>query len=135
MRPVQAGSGEQLDLVAIDPRMHAVAVVLDLMKPVLAHRRVVDEARKLRFDPLRRMSRYWCCGLSFGPQCDGSRINLRTFWHRGLSGKTRVIQTNVRHGILAIWLFESTTIKKACWPAARRIQDPNMKPRNSPRMA
>jgi hypothetical protein len=29
MRPIQAGSGEQLDLVAIDPRMHAVAVLTE----------------------------------------------------------------------------------------------------------
>jgi hypothetical protein len=34
MRPIQAGSGEQLDLVAIDPRVHAVAVVLDLVQPI-----------------------------------------------------------------------------------------------------
>jgi hypothetical protein len=31
MRPVQAGPGEQLYLVAVDPRVHAVAVVLDLV--------------------------------------------------------------------------------------------------------
>jgi hypothetical protein len=34
MRPIQAGSGEQLDIAAIDTRVHAVAVVLDLMQPV-----------------------------------------------------------------------------------------------------
>src|SRR4051794_12781111 len=35
MRPVQAGSGEQLDVAALDARMHAVAVVLDLVQPAL----------------------------------------------------------------------------------------------------
>jgi hypothetical protein len=59
--------------------LHPVAVVLDLVQPLLVRRRLVDDARKLRFDPLRRMSRYSRCGLSFGPQSDGSRINLRTF--------------------------------------------------------
>jgi len=34
MRPIQAGSGEQLDLIAIDPRVYAVAIVLDLVQPV-----------------------------------------------------------------------------------------------------
>ena len=57
MRPIQAGSGEQLDLVAIDPRVHPVTVILDLVQPVLARRRLIYQARKLRLDPCWRMGR------------------------------------------------------------------------------
>ena len=39
-------------------------------------------------------------------------LNRRVLWHRGYQGKG-VTRTNVRHGILATWLFGSTTIKKA----------------------
>jgi hypothetical protein len=35
----------KLDIAAIDPRVHAVAVVLDLVQPVLARRRFINEAR------------------------------------------------------------------------------------------
>ena len=57
MRPIQSGSGEQLDLAAIDPRVHAVAVVLDLVQPVSALGRFLDEARQLGLNPGWRMSR------------------------------------------------------------------------------
>jgi len=57
MRPIQAGSGEQLDIVAIDPRVHAVVVVFDLVQPIGALGRFLGEARELRLDPFRRMSR------------------------------------------------------------------------------
>jgi len=57
MRPIQAGSGEQLDLGPIDPRVHAVAVVLDLVQPLFARRRFVYEARELRLDPRWGMGR------------------------------------------------------------------------------
>ena len=43
-RPVRS---EQLDLVAIDACVHAVAVVFDLVQPVVARRRLVYEAREL----------------------------------------------------------------------------------------
>jgi hypothetical protein len=33
MRPVEAGAGEQLDVATVDPRVHLVAVVLDLLHP------------------------------------------------------------------------------------------------------
>ncbi len=45
VRPVEPRSGEQLDLVAIDPRVHAVAVVLDLVRPVRALGRLIGETR------------------------------------------------------------------------------------------
>src|SRR5262249_5932799 len=37
--PVQAGAGEQLHRAAVEPRVHAVAVVFDLMQPAVAVRR------------------------------------------------------------------------------------------------
>ena len=52
MGPIEACPSQQLGLTAVDPGMHAVAVVLDLVDPVLARRRHVYQARELRLDPL-----------------------------------------------------------------------------------
>jgi hypothetical protein len=52
MGPSQAGARRQLDLVAVDPRMHAVAIVLDLVQS--ARRRRLYQARELRLDPFGR---------------------------------------------------------------------------------
>ena len=41
VRPVEASPGQQLDIPAVDARMHAVAVVLDLVQPATASRRLV----------------------------------------------------------------------------------------------
>ena len=89
MRPIPAGSGEQLDIVVIDPRVHAVAVVFDFMDPVLARRRFFDEARQLRLDPCCRMGRLGdrCCGLDLAPLYAGSAINRSALWHRGYQGR------------------------------------------------
>jgi hypothetical protein len=60
MRPVEAGAREQLDIATVDPRVHAVAVVLDLVKPAGARRSFIDKARPLRLGSLwgrRRHSR------------------------------------------------------------------------------
>ena len=38
-------SGQQLDVAAVDARVHAVAVVLDLVHPAIARRRLVYQAR------------------------------------------------------------------------------------------
>jgi hypothetical protein len=48
MGPVQAGARQQLDLATVDAGVRPVAVVLDLMDPVLARRRLVYQARELR---------------------------------------------------------------------------------------
>ena len=58
MRPIEACARQQRGLAAVDPGVHAVAVVLDLMQPAVARRRFVDEARELRLDPLGRLR---CC--------------------------------------------------------------------------
>ena len=67
MRSIQTGSGEQLDLVAIDPRVHAVAVVFDLMQPLFALGRFLGEAREPRLDPFRRLG-------TWGHESNGSRF-------------------------------------------------------------
>ena len=54
MRPIQARPGQQLDVAAVDARVHAVAVVLDLVQPAVARRRLVYQARELRLDPFWR---------------------------------------------------------------------------------
>ena len=54
MRPVEACAGQQLDVAAVDARVHAVAVVLDLVQPAVARRRLVYQARELRLDPFGR---------------------------------------------------------------------------------
>jgi hypothetical protein len=89
MRPIQASSGEQSDLVAIDACVHAVAVVFDLVHPVVARRRFVYEARELRLDPCWRVShlRSRCCGLDLAPRCAGSTINRGALWHRDYRGR------------------------------------------------
>ena len=56
MRPIEACARQQRGLAAIDPGMHAVAVVLDLVQPAGACRRLVHQARELRLDPFRRPS-------------------------------------------------------------------------------
>ena len=57
MRPVESGAGEQLDVATVDPRVHSVPVVLDLVHPGGTGRRLIDEARELRLDPLQRVRR------------------------------------------------------------------------------
>src|SRR5712692_2500271 len=88
MRPVEPGAGQQLDGAPVQPRMHAVAVELDLVQPFGAFRRRVDELRQLRPDPLRetgllgsRLARYRprhagrVCGLLRGA-CASSRWSI-----------------------------------------------------------
>jgi hypothetical protein len=43
-----------LGSLAVQARVHAVAVVLDFVQPVVADRRLIDKARQLRLDPFRR---------------------------------------------------------------------------------
>jgi hypothetical protein len=52
VRPVETGPRQQLDLAAIDPRLHAVAVLFNLVQPFAARRRLVYQARELQLDPL-----------------------------------------------------------------------------------
>jgi hypothetical protein len=54
MGPVQPGSGEELDALAVDARVHAVAVVFYFVEPAAAFGRFYNEARQLRLDPLWR---------------------------------------------------------------------------------
>jgi hypothetical protein len=48
MGPVEPGARQQLDRTAVEPRMHAVAVELDYVQPLVAVRRGVDQLRELR---------------------------------------------------------------------------------------
>jgi hypothetical protein len=52
--PVEAGAGQQLHRAAVEPRMHAVAVVFDFVEPLVAVRRRVDQLGQLRPDPFRQ---------------------------------------------------------------------------------
>ncbi|MER8777948.1 hypothetical protein NKH79_25290 [Mesorhizobium sp. M0977] len=63
MRPIEAGAGEQADVAAVDPRVHAVSVVLDFVKPIGAVGRFVDQPRQLRLGPFRRMRFIRLCGV------------------------------------------------------------------------
>jgi hypothetical protein len=51
VRPVEACPGQQFDVAAVDAGVHAVAVVLDLVQPAVARRRLIYKARELRLDP------------------------------------------------------------------------------------
>jgi hypothetical protein len=42
VRPVEAGARQQLHRAAVEPRMHAVAVVFDFVQPAVTVRRGVD---------------------------------------------------------------------------------------------
>jgi hypothetical protein len=53
------GAGQQLYRAAIEAGVHAVAVELDLVQPLVAFRRRVDELGQLRRDPLRQGRRVW----------------------------------------------------------------------------
>jgi hypothetical protein len=53
MGPVEPGAGQQAHGAAIEARMHAVAVELDFVEPLIAFRRRVDKLGELRPDPLR----------------------------------------------------------------------------------
>ena len=50
--PVEPGAGDELHRAAVEPRMHAVAVVFDFVQPVRSVRRSVDQLGELRRDPL-----------------------------------------------------------------------------------
>jgi hypothetical protein len=57
--PVEPSAGQQLYRAAIEAGVHAVAVELDLVQPLVAFRRRVDELGQLRRDPLRQGRRVW----------------------------------------------------------------------------
>ena len=67
--PVEAAAREQLHLAAVEPSLDAIAVEFNLVDPVVAVRRVVDERGQTRFDkcgqgavPCRRL-----CGFLLRP--------------------------------------------------------------------
>ena len=51
MGPVELGTGQQLDAATVDAGVDPVAVVFDLMQPVLSVWRLLDQAGQLRLDP------------------------------------------------------------------------------------
>src|SRR5260221_8782125 len=53
-RPVETVAGEQGRLAARQPRQDAIAVELDLVQPVVAARRVIDQRRQLRLGRARQ---------------------------------------------------------------------------------
>ena len=57
MRPVQARARQQLDSAAVQPGVHAISVILDLMQPVLALRGRVYQFAKLWLDPTWKYGR------------------------------------------------------------------------------
>jgi ATP dependent DNA ligase C terminal region len=46
VRPVEAGAGQQLDGAAVEPGVHAVAVIFDFVQPAVAVRRRVNQLRE-----------------------------------------------------------------------------------------
>ena len=50
--PVQSSrAGQQMDIAAIEPGVHAIAVELELVRPLIAARSFRDQPRQLRLDP------------------------------------------------------------------------------------
>jgi hypothetical protein len=56
-RPVEPGAGQKSYSAAVEARVYAVTVELDLVQPLIALRRRVDWLRELRRDPFRQSSR------------------------------------------------------------------------------
>jgi len=59
MGPVEPGAGEELHRAVVEAGVHAVAVEFDLVQPLIAFRRFVDELGQLRRNPFRRSRRAW----------------------------------------------------------------------------
>ena len=57
VRPVEPGAGEQLHGAAVEPGMHAVAVIFDFVQPLATVRSSLHQPRQLRCDPLRQRGR------------------------------------------------------------------------------
>jgi hypothetical protein len=57
MRPVEPGAGQKARGAAIEPRMHAVAVELEFVEPLIAFGGRVDELSELRRDQFRQSGR------------------------------------------------------------------------------
>ena len=56
--------------------MHAVAVELDFMQPLIAFRRRVDQLRELRRDPFRQRGRLGAPPARYGARHDGGTGRL-----------------------------------------------------------
>jgi hypothetical protein len=52
--PVEPVASEEPHLAAVEPRMHAEAVIFDFVQPLVAVGRLFDELRQLRPYPLRQ---------------------------------------------------------------------------------
>ena len=68
MRPVEACPGQQLDLATVDPGVHAVTVVFDLVQPVrgASSTRHVSSGL-IHFGGGAELGN-WCCGLALAPR-------------------------------------------------------------------
>jgi len=54
--PLDSARVSSLMFAAVNAGAHAVAVVLDLVQPAIARRRLIDQPRELRLDPFGRSS-------------------------------------------------------------------------------
>jgi len=57
VRPIEARPRQQLGPAAVEASVHAIAVVLDLVQPIRAAGRRIDQLAQLRLDPLRKPAR------------------------------------------------------------------------------
>jgi hypothetical protein len=62
----------------IEARMHAVAVELDFVQPLIAVRRRVDEPRELRPDPLRQTGLLGARPVRYRPRHAGRGLLRRS---------------------------------------------------------
>jgi hypothetical protein len=54
VRPIEPSAGQQFRRAAVDPGVHAVAVVFDFVQPLVAVRRYFDQLGELRRNPRRQ---------------------------------------------------------------------------------
>ena len=83
VRPIEPGAGQQFRCAAIDPGVHAVAVVFDFVQPLVAVRRYFDQLGELRRNARRQTGR--AAGYRLGHA--GSRNGLPQELMRLLSSR------------------------------------------------
>ena len=74
--PVEPGARQQLHRAAVEPRMHAVAVVFDFMQPLVAVRRRVDELRSVAAGSSAGKAEQHLRRARYGARHDGSGQGL-----------------------------------------------------------
>jgi hypothetical protein len=78
VRPLEPGARQKAHGAAIEARMHAVAVELDFVEPLIAFRRRADQLGELGPDPLRQSRRLGARPARYRPHYGGRGLVRRS---------------------------------------------------------